>query len=122
MLSMIRLEDENLFVFNQRSHLMATMLLSLTLSICQPRTDICRLDVHLGLLFGLKLYYSNAQYLHILFRTCGNDGWPQNGEIDIIEYVNTDSIDATTLHTDAGCDQGGVDTNSFTGFDTQTLH
>ena len=48
-------------------------------------------------------------------RTCGIAGWPQHGEIDIIEYVNTDRIDTTTLHTDGGCDQSGEDINSFTG-------
>lgn len=48
------------------------------------------------------------------FWTCGAD-WPARGEIDIIEYVNTGAIDATTLHTDAGCDQANEDPNSFTG-------
>lgn len=39
------------------------------------------------------------------FWTVG-DNWPNNGEIDIIEYVNTDSTIQTTLHTGWGCDQG----------------
>mgnify|MGYP003387141326 CR=1 FL=1 len=48
------------------------------------------------------------------FWTFGSD-WPYNGEIDIIEYVNDDSVVASTLHTDFGCDQSGEDTDSFTG-------
>ena len=30
--------------------------------------------------------------------------WPNSGEIDIIEYVNKATSDATTLHTNSGCD------------------
>jgi hypothetical protein len=41
--------------------------------------------------------------------------WPNSGEIDIIEYVNTDSTVATTLHTNGGCDQGSEWTGSFSG-------
>jgi hypothetical protein len=48
------------------------------------------------------------------FWTCGSD-WPNNGEIDVIEYVNTDSIVATTLHTNAGCDQAAEDISTFSG-------
>jgi hypothetical protein len=48
------------------------------------------------------------------FWTVGSD-WPNNGEIDIIEYVNTDHKIQTTLHTNAGCDQGSEDPSSFTG-------
>jgi hypothetical protein len=48
------------------------------------------------------------------FWTVGPD-WPNNGEIDIIEYVNTDSIVATTLHTNSGCDQASEDVSSFSG-------
>jgi hypothetical protein len=47
-------------------------------------------------------------------RTCGPD-WPTHGEIDIIEYQNSDSIITTTLHTDGGCDQATEDTATFTG-------
>jgi hypothetical protein len=48
------------------------------------------------------------------FWTCGSD-WPNNGEIDVIEYVNTDSKIATTLHTGDGCDQASEDISTFTG-------
>eukprot|EP00602_Paraphysomonas_sp_CaronLab_P009601 CAMPEP_0185020164 /NCGR_PEP_ID=MMETSP1103-20130426/2764_1 /TAXON_ID=36769 /ORGANISM="Paraphysomonas bandaiensis, Strain Caron Lab Isolate" /LENGTH=326 /DNA_ID=CAMNT_0027550897 /DNA_START=14 /DNA_END=991 /DNA_ORIENTATION=- len=41
--------------------------------------------------------------------------WPYNGEIDVIEYQNSDSIVSTTLHTNDGCDQSGEDTSTFTG-------
>jgi hypothetical protein len=58
---------------------------------------------------------SLTDYIPVFLRTCGNPTWPDNGEIDIIEYVNTDKVDATTLHTNGGCDQAGEDPNSFTG-------
>ena len=58
---------------------------------------------------------SRPDYIPVFLRTCGNPTWPDNGEIDIIEYVNTDKVDATTLHTNGGCDQAGEDPNSFTG-------
>jgi len=48
------------------------------------------------------------------FWTVGSN-WPNQGEIDIIEYVNVDEVDATTLHTNEGCDQGNEDTSLFTG-------
>lgn len=48
------------------------------------------------------------------FWSCG-PSWPSNGEIDIIEYVNTDSIDTTTLHTSDNCDQSTEDPSTFTG-------
>ena len=41
--------------------------------------------------------------------------WPNSGEIDIIEYANCQTADATTLHTSAYCDQSQEDPNSFTG-------
>jgi len=41
--------------------------------------------------------------------------WPNSGEIDIIEGVNVLTYDATTLHTNAGCDQSHTPTSSFTG-------
>jgi hypothetical protein len=47
-------------------------------------------------------------------RMCGPD-WPNNGEIDIIEYANNQQVDLTTLHTSDGCDQHSEDTSSFTG-------
>jgi hypothetical protein len=40
------------------------------------------------------------------FWMCGADPWPVNGEIDIIEGVDTQSEVFSTLHTDNGCDQG----------------
>jgi hypothetical protein len=40
--------------------------------------------------------------------------WPNNGEIDIIEGVNMQSVVATTLHTSNGCTQSSS-TNMFTG-------
>ena len=43
------------------------------------------------------------------------DNWPTQGEIDIIEGVDKQDTVSSTLHTDAGCDQSGEDTSSFTG-------
>jgi len=48
------------------------------------------------------------------FWLCGSD-WPNNGEIDIIEGVNIQTNDQTTLHTSDGCDQSGEWPGSFTG-------
>ena len=42
--------------------------------------------------------------------------WPNNGEIDIIEYVNNQNIGLATLHTSNGCSQANEDTSSFTGY------
>lgn len=41
--------------------------------------------------------------------------WPNSGEIDIIEYVNNQANDLTTLHTSDGCEQSSEDTSLFTG-------
>ncbi|ELR12824.1 endo1,3(4)-beta-glucanase, putative [Acanthamoeba castellanii str. Neff] len=42
--------------------------------------------------------------------------WPTNGEIDIIEGVNRDTVNAATLHTSAGCDMTSVNqTQLMTG-------
>jgi len=41
--------------------------------------------------------------------------WPNSGEIDIIEGVNVLTYDATTLHTNAGCDMSHESTSLFTG-------
>jgi hypothetical protein len=41
--------------------------------------------------------------------------WPNTGEIDIIEYVNTQPNDLTTLHTSDGCSQASEDIALFTG-------
>jgi len=43
-----------------------------------------------------------------------NDPWPGQGEIDIIEGVNLQGDDKTTLHTGSGCNMAGV-TNDYTG-------
>jgi hypothetical protein len=40
--------------------------------------------------------------------------WPSSGEIDIIEGVNSQSVNAMTLHTAAGCSIGNT-AGSFTG-------
>lgn len=45
---------------------------------------------------------------------CGPN-WPYGGEIDIIEGVNTNTADATTLHTQQGCDMSGESVDLFTG-------
>jgi len=42
-------------------------------------------------------------------------GWPNAGEIDIIEGVNEGTIDQMTLHTNAGCDMSGEDKSKYTG-------
>jgi hypothetical protein len=78
---------------------------------------------------------SNAVYTHGLFiadiahmpsATCGvwpafwtfGPDWPSNGEIDILEGVNTQGSDIITLHTSAGCSinnsgsQGGTVTSN----------
>jgi hypothetical protein len=41
--------------------------------------------------------------------------WPNNGEIDVLEYCNTQSIDLTSLHTSTGCSQANEDKSLFTG-------
>jgi len=41
--------------------------------------------------------------------------WPNGGEVDVIEGVNVMVNDATTLHTNAGCDQSHTPTDSFSG-------
>jgi len=41
--------------------------------------------------------------------------WPNGGEIDIIEGINTNNFDSTTLHTSQGCDMSGESTSLFTG-------
>jgi len=41
--------------------------------------------------------------------------WPNSGEIDIIEGVNRNTADQTTLHTNNGCDMNVVNPNSFSG-------
>lgn len=48
------------------------------------------------------------------FWTCGSN-WPNHGEIDIIEYVNTDSVVLTTLHTSSSCNQESESLDSFSG-------
>eukprot|EP00727_Mastigamoeba_balamuthi_P000464 m51a1_g10414 putative endo- -beta-glucanase (463) ;mRNA; f:73597-75244 len=45
---------------------------------------------------------------------CGPN-WPNGGEIDIIENVNTATTNMVTLHTKQGCDQAGQPTSAFTG-------
>lgn len=45
---------------------------------------------------------------------CGPN-WPSGGEIDIIEGVNLDTVDQSTLHTTQGCDMSSVPTSFFTG-------
>lgn len=42
-------------------------------------------------------------------------GWPNDGEIDIIEGVNKAASDTTTLHSSQGCSQAGVADSEFTG-------
>jgi len=46
--------------------------------------------------------------------------WPSGGEIDIIEGVNVNTNDQTTLHTNAGCDMSKVDKSTYTGRSVST--
>ena len=48
------------------------------------------------------------------FWTVGPD-WPNNGEIDIIEYVNTQTATQSTLHTSNECSMYNMNTSTFTG-------
>jgi hypothetical protein len=48
------------------------------------------------------------------FWMCGPN-WPNGGEIDIIEGVNTQTNDLTTLHTSDGCNMYNEDASQFTG-------
>jgi hypothetical protein len=48
------------------------------------------------------------------FWTIGPD-WPSNGEIDIIEGVNSQMANAMTLHTTAGCSINNAGKQRFTG-------
>jgi len=41
--------------------------------------------------------------------------WPTHGEIDIIEGVNVNTEVVSTLHTNSGCSQSGVNNSQFTG-------
>ena len=52
------------------------------------------------------------------FWLLGSGTWPQNGEIDVIEGVNSNSQNLMTLHTSAGCTINKSD--SFTGNMTST--
>lgn len=90
-------------------------------SICQVRVDLSPMDVLCGRLSGQYQHQHFIFYItyllcvyYITFRTCGSD-WPNNGEIDIIEYANNQYNDLTTLHTSNGCDQDSEDTSLFTG-------
>jgi len=49
-------------------------------------------------------------------------GWPNAGEIDIIEGINVDSSVHTTLHTNNGCTMAGESTSLFTGKWAQDAH
>ncbi|KAJ5618757.1 hypothetical protein N7510_002741 [Penicillium lagena] len=46
------------------------------------------------------------------FWLLGNGTWPDNGEIDIIEGVNSQAVDSMTLHTTDGC---SINDSGFTG-------
>jgi len=41
--------------------------------------------------------------------------WPAGGEIDVIEGVNVNNNDQTTLHTNAGCSMASEDRSKFSG-------
>ena len=49
--------------------------------------------------------------------TVGQDPWPNNGEIDIIEGVNTHLTNTMTLHTSAGCPVDGTQSGSYVTHD-----
>lgn len=59
-------------------------------------------------------HLSNGCGVWPAFWSFGPD-WPHNGEIDIIEYANSQITDLTTLHTDENCNQWEEDTSTFTG-------
>jgi hypothetical protein len=46
---------------------------------------------------------------------CGPN-WPNQGEIDVIEGVNTMTTAQVTLHTNDGCDMSSQPTDTFTGY------
>ncbi len=46
--------------------------------------------------------------------------WPMQGEIDIIENVNTATYNMQVLHTYAGCAMGGQSSTLYSGYTTST--
>ena len=71
------------------------------------------------ILYHISLYISFIISIlclihHLKCRMVGPN-WPNSGEIDIIEYVNDQTNDLTTLHTSDNCNQASEDTSSFTG-------
>lgn len=48
------------------------------------------------------------------FWMCGDD-WPNNGEMDIIENINVEIENQSTLHSKDGCDMKNEDMGAFTG-------
>jgi hypothetical protein len=49
------------------------------------------------------------------FWTLGTGTWPANGEIDILEGVNSQSANQMTLHTGSGCAMAPQNTSQFAG-------
>ena len=54
------------------------------------------------------------------FWLLGSGTWPQNGEIDVLEGVNSNSQNLMTLHTSQGCTMNNAGPASFTGNMTST--
>ena len=58
--------------------------------------------------------YSGRSFTKICSWSTGPN-WPSNGEIDIIEGVNTESTNKMTMHTDPGCSINGNDCQGSQG-------
>jgi len=78
------------------------------------------LELHSRIRINGGLVILNVRHMPIgcgtwpAFWTYGDD-WPNQGEIDIVEGINTNINDITTLHTGPHCDLKFENTSNFTG-------
>jgi len=92
------------------------------LTYITPNTNVSRMTVEINSLdqYSQGLFILDVQHSP---SGCGvwpafwllGDVWPTDGEIDIIEGVNGQSYDQSTLHTGPNCTMQYEDTSSFTG-------